>query len=201
MIANNEPSILPEAPRLLVPSPRLSGSVATSGAPLPAKEREQAAAYYRELFADRKEAGAEEEAVAAELGSPQEAAQKVLEESGVQAKASSPARTVGGVLLMIFASIPAAIVLAALGAAGIGLLAAGVACAAAGLLTAVYSFVLMAMEGFAGGLLAQAGIGLGLAAVGLLLLPAFWAAAKGLFYLCKKVTAATAKLIGGRKEA
>lgn len=169
--------------------------------PLPAKEREQAAAYYRELFADRKEAGAEEEAVAAELGSPQEAAQKVLEESGVQAKTSSPARTVGGVLLMIFASIPAAIVLAALGAAGIGLLTAGVACAAAGLLMAVYSFVLMAMEGFAGGLLAQAGIGLGLAAVGLLLLPAFWAAAKGLFYLCKKVIAATAKLIGGKKEA
>ena len=46
--------------------------------PLPAKEREQAAAYYRELFADRKEAGAEEEAVAAELGSPQEAAQRPL---------------------------------------------------------------------------------------------------------------------------
>ena len=38
-------------------------------------------------------------------------------------------------------------------------------------------------------------------AVGLLLLPAFWAAAKGLFYLCKKVIAATAKLIGGKKEA
>ena len=92
-------------------------------------------------------------------------------------------------------------VLAALGAAGIGLLAAGVACAAAGLLMTVYSFVLMAMEGFAGGLLAQAGIGLGLAAVGLLLLPAFWAAAKGLFLLCKKVIAATAKLIGGKKEA
>ena len=38
VIANNEPSMLPEAPRLLVPSLQMSGSVETSGDSLPLKE-------------------------------------------------------------------------------------------------------------------------------------------------------------------
>lgn len=38
VIANNEPSVLPEAPRLLVPSLKMSGSVETSGDSLPLKE-------------------------------------------------------------------------------------------------------------------------------------------------------------------
>ena len=51
-------------------------------APLPRAERERAADYYAELFADRAEAGEAEETIARELGDPAAAARAVLCESG-----------------------------------------------------------------------------------------------------------------------
>lgn len=168
---------------------------------LPAQDREQAADYYRELFDDKRDAGMSEEAAAAELGSPQEAARKVLAESGISHRPASAGRKIGGVLLMICVSIPAALCLIVLAIAGIALLVSGFALIIAGCAFAVLCFVRMGAEGFAGGLLAQAGIGTAIAAAGFLLSPLFLAATKGLFTLSKKLIGATANFIRGKREA
>ena len=183
-------------------------------APLPRAERERAADYYAELFADRAEAGEAEETIARELGDPAAAARAVLCESGAgNANGGNGAGGNGGTgagkapragragwlkaLLACGVGIPAVAAIIALGCIAVALAASDAILVLAGLGGTGGAFVLLAAEGFAGGLLAIGGLMLAAAGVGCLLAPPLLALARLLFRLCGRIWKETANFVQG----
>ena len=184
-------------------------------APLPRAERERAADYYAELFADRAEAGEAEETIARELGDPAAAARAVLCESGAgNANGGTGAGNANGgngavgapragragwlkALLACGVGIPAVAAIPALGCIAVALAASDAILVLAGLGGTGGAFVLLAAEGFAGGLLAIGGLMLAAAGVGCLLAPPLLALARLLFRLCGRIWKETANFVQG----
>ena len=183
-------------------------------APLPRAERERAADYYAELFADRAEAGEAEETIARELGDPAAAARAVLCESGAgNANGGTGAGGNGGTgagkapragragwlkaLLACGVGIPAVAAITALGCIAVAIAASDAILVLAGLGGTGGAFVLLAAEGFAGGLLAIGGLMLAAAGVGCLLAPPLLALARLLFRLCGRIWKETANFVQG----
>ena len=171
---------------------------------LPRAERERAADYYAELFADRMEAGEEEESIARELGDPAAAARAVLSESGA-GEAAPAARKAGRpgwqkALLACGIGVPAVIAIIALGCIAVALATSGVLLILAGLGGTGSAFLLIAFEGFSGGLLALGGIMLAAAGVGCMLAPPLLLLIRLLFKLCGTVWGGTAALVRGKRE-
>lgn len=168
---------------------------------LPRAERERAADYYAELFADRMEAGEEEESIARELGDPAAAARAVLSESGA-GEAAPAARKAGRpgwqkALLACGIGIPAVIAIIALGCIAVALATSGVLLILAGLGGTGSAFLLFAFEGFSGGLLALGGLMLAAAGVGCLLAPPLLALERLLLGLCGRIWKETANFVQG----
>lgn len=166
-------------------------------APLPRAERERAADYYAELFADRAEAGEAEETIARELGDPAAAARAVLCESGA---GKAPRAGRAGWLKALLAcgvGIPAVAAIIALGCIAVAIAASDAILVLAGLGGTGGAFVLLAAEGFAGGLLAIGGLMLAAAGVGCLLAPPLLALARLLFRLCGRIWKETANFVQG----
>lgn len=174
-------------------------------APLPRAERERAADYYAELFADRAEAGEAEETIARELGDPAAAARAVLCESGAGGNGGTgagkaPRAGRAGWLKALLAcgvGIPAVAAIIALGSIAVAIAASDAILVLAGLGGTGGAFVLLAAEGFAGGLLAIGGLMLAAAGVGCLLAPPLLALARLLFRLCGKIWKETANFVQG----
>lgn len=183
-------------------------------APLPRAERERAADYYAELFADRAEAGEAEETIARELGDPAAAARAVLCESGAgNANGGNGAGGNGGTgagkapragragwlkaLLACGVGIPAVAAVTALGCIAVAIAASDAILVLAGLGGTGGAFVLLAAEGFAGGLLAIGGLMLAAAGVGCLLAPPLLALARLLLGLCGRIWKETANFVQG----
>lgn len=175
-------------------------------APLPRAERERAADYYAELFADRAEAGEAEETIARELGDPAAAARAVLCESGAgnanggNGAVGAPRAGRAGWLKALLAcgvGIPAVAAIIALGCIAVALTASDAILVLAGLGGTGGAFVLLAAEGFAGGLLAIGGLMLAAAGVGCLLAPPLLALARLLFRLCGRIWKETANFVQG----
>ena len=184
-------------------------------APLPRAERERAADYYAELFADRAEAGEAEETIARELGDPAAAARAVLCESGAGGNgaggngASGNGGTGAGkapragragwlkALLACGVGIPAVAAIIALGCIAVAIAASDAILVLAGLGGTGGAFVLLAAEGFAGGLLAIGGLMLAAAGVGCLLAPPLLALARLLLGLCGRIWKETANFVQG----
>lgn len=183
-------------------------------APLPRAERERAADYYAELFADRAEAGEAEETIARELGDPAAAARAVLCESGAgNANGGTGAGGNGGTgagkapragragwlkaLLACGVGIPAVAAIIALGSIAVAIAASDAILVLAGLGGTGGAFVLLAAEGFAGGLLAIGGLMLAAAGVGCLLAPPLLALARLLLGLCGRIWKETANFVQG----
>ena len=183
-------------------------------APLPRAERERAADYYAELFADRAEAGEAEETIARELGDPAAAARAVLCESGAgNANGGNGAGGNGGngagkapragragwlkALLACGVGIPAVAAIIALGSIAVAIAASDAILVLAGLGGTGGAFVLLAAEGFAGGLLAIGGLMLAAAGVGCLLAPPLLALERLLLGLCGRIWKETANFVQG----
>lgn len=183
-------------------------------APLPRAERERAADYYAELFADRAEAGEAEETIARELGDPAAAARAVLCESGAgNANGGTGAGGNGGTgagkapragragwlkaLLACGVGIPAVAAIIALGSIAVAIAASDAILVLAGLGGTGGAFVLLAAEGFAGGLLAIGGLMLAAAGVGCLLAPPLLALERLLLGLCGRIWKETANFVQG----
>lgn len=183
-------------------------------APLPRAERERAADYYAELFADRAEAGEAEETIARELGDPAAAARAVLCESGAgNANGGNGAGGNGGTgagkapragragwlkaLLACGVGIPAVAAIIALGSIAVAIAASDAILVLAGLGGTGGAFVLLAAEGFAGGLLAIGGLMLAAAGVGCLLAPPLLALERLLLGLCGRIWKETANFVQG----
>ena len=174
-------------------------------APLPRAERERAADYYAELFADRAEAGEAEETIARELGDPAAAARAVLCESGAGGNGGTgagkaPRAGRAGWLKALLAcgvGIPAVAAIIALGCIAVALAASDAILVLAGLGGTGGAFVLLAVEGFAGGLLAIGGLMLAAAGVGCLLAPPLLALARLLLGLCGRIWKETANFVQG----
>ena len=184
-------------------------------APLPRAERERAADYYAELFADRAEAGEAEETIARELGDPAAAARAVLCESGAgNANGGSGVGNANGgngavgapraggagwlkALLACGVGIPAVAAIIALGSIAVAIAASDAILVLAGLGGTGGAFVLLAAEGFAGGLLAIGGLMLAAAGVGCLLAPPLLALARLLLGLCGRIWKETANFVQG----
>ena len=179
-------------------------------APLPRAERERAADYYAELFADRAEAGEAEETIARELGDPAAAARAVLCESGAGGNGAGGNGGTGAVgapragragwlkaLLACGVGIPAVAAIIALGSIAVAIAASDAILVLAGLGGTGGAFVLLAAEGFAGGLLAIGGLMLAAAGVGCLLAPPLLALARLLFRLCGRIWKETANFVQG----
>ena len=174
-------------------------------APLPRAERERAADYYAELFADRAEAGEAEETIARELGDPAAAARAVLCESGAGGNGGTgagkaPRAGRAGWLKALLAcgvGIPAVAASIALGCIAVALAASDAILVLAGLGGTGGAFVLLAVEGFAGGLLAIGGLMLAAAGVGCLLAPPLLALARLLLGLCGRIWKETANFVQG----
>lgn len=180
-------------------------------APLPRAERERAADYYAELFADRAEVGEAEETIARELGDPAAAARAVLCESGAGGTGAGNANGGNGAgkapragragwlkaLLACGVGIPAVAAIIALGCIAVALTASDAILVLAGLGGTGGAFVLLAAEGFAGGLLAIGGLMLAAAGVGCLLAPPLLALARLLFRLCGRIWKETANFVQG----
>ena len=179
-------------------------------APLPRAERERAADYYAELFADRAEAGEAEETIARELGDPAAAARAVLCESGAGGNGAGGNGGSGAVgapragragwlkaLLACGVGIPAVAAIIALGCIAVAMTASDAILVLAGLGGTGGAFVLLAVEGFAGGLLAIGGLMLAAAGVGCLLAPPLLALARLLFRLCGRIWKETANFVQG----
>ena len=188
-------------------------------APLPRAERERAADYYAELFADRAEAGEAEETIARELGDPAAAARAVLCESGAggngaggnggngAGNANGGNGAVGApragragwlkALLACGVGIPAVAAIIALGCIAVAIAASDAILVLAGLGGTGGAFVLLTAEGFAGGLLAIGGLMLAAAGVGCLLAPPLLALARLLFRLCGRIWKETANFVQG----
>ncbi|HIX47305.1 MAG TPA: DUF1700 domain-containing protein [Candidatus Borkfalkia faecigallinarum] len=175
-------------------------------APLPRAERERAADYYAELFADRAEAGEAEETIARELGDPAAAARAVLCESGAgnanggSGAGGAPRAGRAGWLKALLAcgvGIPAVAAITALGCIAVALAASDAILVLAGLGGTGGAFVLLAAEGFAGGLLAIGGLMLAAAGVGCLLAPPLLALERLLLGLCGRIWKETANFVQG----
>lgn len=184
-------------------------------APLPRAERERAADYYAELFADRAEAGEAEETIARELGDPAAAARAVLCESGAgnanggngvgnanggSGAGGAPRAGRAGWLKALLAcgvGIPAVAAIIALGCIAVALTASDAILVLAGLGGTGGAFVLLAAEGFAGGLLAIGGLMLAAAGVGCLLAPPLLALERLLLGLCGRIWKETANFVQG----
>lgn len=184
-------------------------------APLPRAERERAADYYAELFADRAEAGEAEETIARELGDPAAAARAVLCESGAGGTGAggngaggnggtgagkAPRAGRAGWLKALLAcgvGIPAVAAIIALGSIAVAIAASDAILVLAGLGGSGGAFVLLAVEGFAGGLLAIGGLMLAAAGVGCLLAPPLLALARLLLGLCGRIWKETANFVQG----
>ena len=184
-------------------------------APLPRAERERAADYYAELFADRAEAGEAEETIARELGDPAAAARAVLCESGAGGNGAggngaggnggtgagkAPRAGRAGWLKALLAcgvGIPAVAAIIALGSIAVAIAASDAILVLAGLGGTGGAFVLLAAEGFAGGLLAIGRLMLAAAGVGCLLAPPLLALARLLFRLCGRIWKETANFVQG----
>lgn len=174
-------------------------------APLPRAERERAADYYAELFADRAEAGEAEETIARELGDPAAAARAVLCESGAGGNGGTgagkaPRAGRAGWLKALLAcgvGIPAVAAIIALGSIAVAIAASDAILVLAGLGGTGGAFVLLAVEGFAGGLLAIGGLMLAAAGVGCLLAPPLLALARLLLGLCGRIWKETANFVQG----
>lgn len=175
-------------------------------APLPRAERERAADYYAELFADRAEAGEAEETIARELGDPAAAARAVLCESGAgnanggSGAGGAPRAGRAGWLKALLAcgvGIPAVAAITALGCIAVAIAASDAILVLAGLGGTGGAFVLLAAEGFAGGLLAIGGLMLAAAGVGCLLAPPLLALARLLLGLCGRIWKETANFVQG----
>lgn len=182
-------------------------------APLPRAERERAADYYAELFADRAEAGEAEETIARELGDPAAAARAVLCESGAGGNGAGGNGGTGAgkapragragwlkALLACGVGIPAVAAIIALGSIAVAIAASDAILVLAGLGGTGGAFVLLAAEGFAGGLLAIGGLMLAAAGVGCLLAPPLLLLIRLLFKLCGTVWGGTAALVRGKRE-
>ena len=179
-------------------------------APLPRAERERAADYYAELFADRAEAGEAEETIARELGDPAAAARAVLCESGARGNGAGGNGGTGAgkapragragwlkALLACGVGIPAVAAIIALGSIAVAIAASDAILVLAGLGGTGGAFVLLAAEGFAGGLLAIGRLMLAAAGVGCLLAPPLLALARLLFRLCGRIWKETANFVQG----
>ena len=184
-------------------------------APLPRAERERAADYYAELFADRAEAGEAEETIARELGDPAAAARAVLCESGAgnanggngvgnanggNGAGKAPRAGRAGWLKALLAcgvGIPAVAAIIALGSIAVAIAASDAILVLAGLGGTGGAFVLLAAEGFAGGLLAIGGLMLAAAGVGCLLAPPLLALERLLLGLCGRIWKETANFVQG----
>ena len=174
-------------------------------APLPRAERERAADYYAELFADRAEAGEAEETIARELGDPAAAARAVLCESGAGGNGGTgagkaPRAGRAGWLKALLAcgvGIPAVAAITALGCIAVAIAASDAILVLAGLGGTGGAFVLLAVEGFAGGLLAIGGLMLAAAGVGCLLAPPLLALERLLLGLCGRIWKETANFVQG----
>lgn len=171
---------------------------------LPRAERERAADYYAELFADRMEAGEEEESIARELGDPAAAARAVLSESGA-GETVPTARKAGRpgwqkALLACGIGIPAVIAIIALGCIAVALATSGALLILAGLGGTGSALLLIAFEGFSGGLLAMGGIMLAAAGVSCMLAPPLLLLIRLLFKLCGTVWGGAAALVRGKRE-
>ena len=179
-------------------------------APLPRAERERAADYYAELFADRAEAGEAEETIARELGDPAAAARAVLCESGAGGNGAGGNGGTGAVgapragragwlkaLLACGVGIPAVAAIIALGSIAVAIAASDAILVLAGLGGTGGAFVLLAAEGFAGGLLAIGGLMLAAAGVGCLLAPPLLALERLLLGLCGRIWKETANFVQG----
>ena len=179
-------------------------------APLPRAERERAADYYAELFADRAEAGEAEETIARELGDPAAAARAVLCESGAGGNGAGGDGGTGAVgapragragwlkaLLACGVGIPAVAAIIALGSIAVAIAASDAILVLAGLGGTGGAFVLLAAEGFAGGLLAIGGLMLAAAGVGCLLAPPLLALERLLLGLCGRIWKETANFVQG----
>lgn len=174
-------------------------------APLPRAERERAADYYAELFADRAEAGEAEETIARELGDPAAAARAVLCESGAGGNGGTgagkaPRAGRAGWLKALLAcgvGIPAVAAIIALGSIAVAIAASDAILVLAGLGGTGGAFVLLAAEGFAGGLLAIGGLMLAAAGVGCLLAPPLLALERLLLGLCGRIWKETANFVQG----
>ena len=179
-------------------------------APLPRAERERAADYYAELFADRAEAGEAEETIARELGDPAAAARAVLCESGAGGNGAGGNGGTGAgkapragragwlkALLACGVGIPAVAAIIALGSIAVAIAASDAILVLAGLGGTGGAFVLLAAEGFAGGLLAIGGLMLAAAGVGCLLAPPRLALERLLLGLCGRIWKETANFVQG----
>lgn len=179
-------------------------------APLPRAERERAADYYAELFADRAEAGEAEETIARELGDPAAAARAVLCESGAGGNGAGGNGGTGAgkapragragwlkALLACGVGIPAVAAIIALGSIAVAIAASDAILVLAGLGGTGGAFVLLAAEGFAGGLLAIGGLMLAAAGVGCLLAPPLLALERLLLGLCGRIWKETANFVQG----
>lgn len=179
-------------------------------APLPRAERERAADYYAELFADRAEAGEAEETIARELGDPAAAARAVLCESGAGGNGAGGNGGTGAgkapragragwlkALLACGVGIPAVAAIIALGSIAVAIATSDAILVLAGLGGTGGAFVLLAAEGFAGGLLAIGGLMLAAAGVGCLLAPPLLALERLLLGLCGRIWKETANFVQG----
>ena len=166
--------------------------------PLPKAERERAAEYYAELFADRAEAGESEEAIARDLGDPARAAGALLAESGAAAKKGRGAGR--RVLLAVLMGIPACAATAVLWAVLVALPASFVLTALCGLGGAGFFVWTLAAEGFAGGALALCGTSLAAAGAGAMLLVPALLLSRLLLRLCNRMWRSIADFARGEGE-
>ena len=103
-------------------------------------------------------------------------------------------------LLACGIGIPAVIAIIALGCIAVALATSGVLLILAGLGGTGSAFLLIAFEGFSGGLLALGGIMLAAAGVGCMLAPPLLLLIRLLFKLCGTVWGGTAALVRGKRE-
>ena len=168
--------------------------------PLPKAEREKAAEYYAELFADRREAGESEEAIARSLGDAAAAAAALLAESGVEPAAAKKRGGGERILLAVLLGIPACAATAALWAVLIAVPGSCILAALSGLGGAGFFVWVLLAEGFAGGALALCGAALAAAgAAAMLLAPALLLSGL-LLRLCRRMWGAIGAFARGERE-
>ena len=170
---------------------------------LPKDEREKIVAYYDELYYDKRDAGITEEEILREFGPPEEVAEKFTEDAGARKATAgdTAARVFLIVTLYLFVGIPVLAVLLSLAATGLALFLSGFAIAIAGIADFFYFIAQIAIGGVSAAYIAHLGIGLGVTAAGLLLIPLFLWLTKKLFLLCGKIFIWTKNYIRGKKEA
>ncbi len=108
------------------------------------------------------------------------------------------ARIFAAALLGLFAGLPLLAVLFSLAVTGAALFLTGFALILAGFVYFIYFILQIILTGAAGGLIAHLGLGLGLAALGFLLVPLFLQLTRLLFRGCAGIFALTRRIITGK---